>query len=59
MTKKGEEVPTSKQNTALQLSSVISKWYYSIRNIALIAMMLILVYIGIRMMLCSIASEKV
>ena len=55
---KGEEVPTSKQNTALQLSSVISKWYYSIRNIALIAMMLILVYIGIRMMLCSIASEK-
>lgn len=52
------EVRTSKQNTALELSSVISKWYYSIRNIALIAMMLILVYIGIRMMLCSIASEK-
>ena len=51
-------VTTSKQNTALQLSTVISKWYYSIRNIALVGMMLILIYIGIRMMLCSVASEK-
>ena len=54
----GKEVPTSKQNTSFELSSVISKWYYAIRNIALVAMMLILVYIGIRMMTSSIASEK-
>lgn len=54
----GEKVVTSKQNTALQLSKTISKWYYSIRNIAIVIMMLILVYIGIRMILCSIASEK-
>ncbi len=54
----GEEVPTSKQNTALELSSNISKWYYTIRNMALIFMMLILAYIGIRMMVSSVASEK-
>lgn len=53
-----KEVPTSKQNTAMELSSVIAKWYYTIRNIALVIMMLVLVYVGIRMMLCSIASEK-
>lgn len=52
------KITTSKQNTALQLSTTISKWYYSIRNIALVFMMLILLYVGIRMMLCSIASEK-
>ena len=54
----GEEVATSKQNTAMDLSKTISKWYYSIRNLALVVMMLILLYIGIRMLLCSIASEK-
>ena len=53
-----KEVKTSKQNTAASLSRTISKWYYSIRNLAIIIMMLILVYIGIRIMLCSIASEK-
>ena len=54
----GGRVTTSKQNIALQLSSTISRWYYSIRNIALVFMMLILVYIGIRMMLSSVAAEK-
>ena len=54
----GEEVRTSKQSSSSQLSTVISKWYYTIRNIALVIMMLVLIYVGIRMMLCSIASEK-
>ena len=53
-----EEVVTSKQSTAISLSATISKWYYSIRNLALIVMMLVLLYIGIRMMLSSIAAEK-
>lgn len=52
------KIVTSKQNTASDLSNAISKWYYAIRNVAIVIMMLILVYIGIRMMLCSIASEK-
>ena len=54
----GKEVETSKQNTALELSSAISKWYYNIRNMVIVFMVLILLYIGIRMMLSSIASEK-
>lgn len=53
-----EKVVTSKQSTAIALGKTISKWYYNIRNIAVVIMMLILMYIGIRMMLCSIASEK-
>ena len=55
---KGNEIDTSRQNTAMDLSSTVSNWYYTIRNIAIVFMMLILLYIGIRMMLCSIASEK-
>lgn len=54
----GKPVITSKQNTALQLSAVISSWYYAIRNFALVMMMLILIYLGIRMMISSVASEK-
>lgn len=52
------KVITSKQDLAMDLSATISKWYYAIRNIAIVIMMLVLIYIGIRMMLCSIASEK-
>ena len=52
------QVKTTKQSSAIELSKVIAKWYYSIRNIVIILMMVILLYIGIRMMLCSIASEK-
>ena len=40
------------------LKPVISKWYYALRTLALILMMAELVYIGIRIMLCSVASEK-
>ncbi len=40
------------------LKPMIAKWYYTIRNISIVAMMPILVYIGIRMLLTSIASEK-
>ena len=54
----GKPVITSKQNTALQLSAVISSWYYAIRNFALVIMMLILIYVGIRMMISSVAAEK-
>lgn len=54
----GEEVKTSKQNMATELRATVSKWYVTLRNIALVAMMIILVYIGIRMLLSTIASDK-
>lgn len=43
---------------AEELKGTISKWYYAVRNLALVAMMIILLYIGIRIMLCGIANEK-
>lgn len=54
----GEEITTSVNNSAQELKNAIAKWYYVIRNIALIGLMLVLMYIGIRMLLSSIASEK-
>lgn len=54
----GETIRTSVNNSAYELKNVISKWYYTIRNIALIALMAILVYVGIRILLSTIASEK-
>ena len=54
----GEEITTSINNSAQELKSAISKWYYTIRNIALIGLMLVLIYVGIKMLLSSIASEK-
>ncbi len=53
-----KEIVTSKQNTAYDLQNTISKWYVSIRNIVLVLMMSVLLYIGIRMLLSSVSSEK-
>lgn len=54
----GEEITTSKQNTANELQGTVSKWYMSIRNIVLVLMMSVLLYIGIRMLLTTLSSEK-
>lgn len=57
--KDGEnEIVTSRQNTAYEIQGVVSKWYNSIRNIAVVLMMSVLLYIGIRMMLSTVASDK-
>lgn len=53
-----DDVITSKQNIAADLSGTISKWYVQIRNIALVCMMIVLLYIGIRMLLSTLASDK-
>ena len=59
------EIYTGDEERAVQaepivnsLKPTIAKWYYTLRNIAIVCMLLELVYIGIRIMLCSIASEK-
>ena len=51
-------VITSKQNTALDLQPLVSQWYSAIRNIAIVLSMSVLLYIGIRMLLSSVAQEK-
>ena len=54
----GKQVPTSKQNTALEIRGVVSQWYNAIRNICLVLMMSVLLYIGIRMLLSTAAQDK-
>ena len=49
---------TSKQNTALDLQPLVSQWYSAIRNIAIVLSMSVLLYVGIRMLLSSIAQDK-
>lgn len=54
----GEEIITSKQNVALELQSLVSQWYTAIRNIAIVLSMSVLLYIGIRMLLSTVAQDK-
>ena len=54
----GEEVITSKQNVALDLQQIVAQWYVAIRNVVIVLMMSVLLYIGIRMMLTVVAAEK-
>ncbi len=54
----GNEVKTSNQNSAVVLKNTISSWYNGLRNICLVLMLSVLVYIGIRILLSSIASDK-
>ena len=54
----GEEVVTSRQNMALELQPLVSQWYNAIRNIAIVASMSVLLYVGIRMLLSSVSQEK-
>lgn len=46
------------EDMSIQLKPTVAKWYYALRNVAIVGMMVILLYIGIRVMLCSVASEK-
>lgn len=45
-------------SSARELQSVVSSWYITLRNIALVALLSVLVYIGIRITLSSVASDK-
>lgn len=45
-------------STAYQLHGVVSKWYYILRNLALLVLMVVLIYTGIRIVLASTAGDK-
>lgn len=45
-------------NIAYQLQGVISDWYYALRNLAIVGLLSILVYVGIRIIISSTASDK-
>ena len=58
----GEELNTgeqlSEENSRAVLTSVISEWYYRLLMIAVVGMMSVLVYIGIRIILSARSSDK-
>ena len=41
-----------------ELQQVIRGWYYALRNFAIVALLSVLVYLGIRMMMTSISQDK-
>ena len=48
----------SDKNIAANLRNVIATWYVTLRNIALVLMLLVLVFIGIKITISSVASDK-
>lgn len=46
------------KSVASQLHETIATWYVSLRNLAIIGLLSILLYVGIRIMLSSLAAEK-
>lgn len=49
---------TSANNSALEIKDTVGKWYYTLRNLAVVSLMIILIYVGIRILISSVASEK-
>ena len=53
-----DEDEAFKGNTAYQLRDIIATWYKTIRNIGIVALLSILIYVAIRIILSSVAGEK-
>ncbi|MCI9016573.1 MAG: hypothetical protein HFJ53_05365 [Clostridia bacterium] len=45
-------------NVARELRPTIASWYVAIRTLAIVALMSVLIYIGIRMVISSLAADK-
>ena len=52
-----QEAGTTK-SSASELRPIISKWYYALRNFAIVMLLCILVYIGIRIIISSSSKEQ-
>lgn len=48
----------SNTNVLLTIRNSVAKWYYAIRNLSIVLGLAVLVYIGVRMAISSIADEK-
>lgn len=53
-----DETVAVKESTAAQLQAVVSKWYKALRMVALVALLSVLVYVGIRIIISSTGQEK-
>ena len=52
------EYSDNDRNSAVILAPTIGKWYVAIRNIVLVALMVVLLYVGIRILISTAAEEK-
>ena len=48
-----------KETPAMQFKSIVSTWYIALRNLAIVIMLSVLLYIGIRTIIASTANSKV
>lgn len=46
------------RSVAIQLHDTIASWYVALRNLAIVGLMLVLVYVGIRIIISSTSSDK-
>ena len=52
------ETGKEQESSAAKLQPTIAKWYVAIRNFAIVVMMIILVYVGIRIVMSSAAEDR-
>lgn len=52
------ETGKEQKSAAAELQETIAKWYVAIRNFAIVVMMIILVYVGIRIVVSSAAEDR-
>ena len=56
--KTGNDERDEKMNIAMKLRPTIASWYVALRSIAVVGLLSVLVYLGIRMLLTSIAADR-
>lgn len=52
------ETAKNERSTAVVLHDAIAKWYVALRNLTIVGMLIILLYVGIRIIVSSTASDK-
>lgn len=53
-----EDATDKSQSTASQLSKIIGSWYKGFRNLAIVGLLSVLVYLGIRILISTAATDK-
>ena len=56
--KTGNDATDQKMNIAMKLQPIIASWYNTLRIIAIVGLLSVLVYLGIRMLLTSVAADR-
>ena len=54
----GEEAKEKAKSSASTISVVIAKWYIGFRNLAIVGLLSVLVYLGIRILISTAATDK-